>query len=79
METAISDERISVLNDKEIIDGSYVLYWMQQSQRAEWNQALEYAIEQAQQLGQGVIVGFGLMEDYPDANLRHYTFMLQGL
>lgn len=26
-----------------------------------------------------MVVGFGLTEDYPDANLRHYTFMLEGL
>jgi deoxyribodipyrimidine photo-lyase len=52
---------------------------MQQSQRAEYNHALEYAVQQANALGQGVLVGFGLMEDYPEANLRHFTFMLEGL
>ena len=67
------------LNDREPTNGDYVLYWMQQSQRAEYNHALEYAIGQANTLGQGVLVGFGLMDDYPDANLRHYTFMLEGL
>ena len=29
--------------------------------------------------GQGVVVGFGLTDGYPDANLRHYRFMLEGL
>jgi len=52
---------------------------MQQSQRADYNHALEYAIQQANRLGQGVLVAFGLMDDYPEANLRHYTFMLEGL
>ena len=52
---------------------------MQQSQRAEYNHALEYAIQQANALGQSVLVVFGLMDDYPEANLRHYTFMLEGL
>jgi deoxyribodipyrimidine photo-lyase len=52
---------------------------MQQSQRAEYNHALEYAVQQANALGQGVLVGFGLMDDYPEANQRHYTFMLEGL
>lgn len=56
-----------------------VLYWMQQSQRAEWNHALEYAIERANQLDLPVAVVFGLMDDYPEANERHYAFMLQGL
>ena len=56
-----------------------MLYWMQQAQRAEYNHALEYAIQQANQLGQCVLVCFGLIDDYPEANLRHYTFMLEGL
>jgi deoxyribodipyrimidine photo-lyase len=52
---------------------------MQQSQRAEFNHALEYAVHQANRLKQGVLVVFGLTDDYPEANLRHYTFMLEGL
>jgi hypothetical protein len=26
-----------------------------------------------------LLVVFGLMDDYPEPNLRHYTFMLEGL
>jgi deoxyribodipyrimidine photo-lyase len=59
--------------------GSYVLYWMQASQRADDNHALEYAIARANAFEQSVLVGFGLMHDYPEANLRHYQFMLEGL
>ena len=75
----IQNSRIQYLNTLDIQKGNYVLYWMQQSQRAEYNHALEYAIQQANRLGQGLLVGFGLMDNYPEANLRHYTFMLQGL
>jgi deoxyribodipyrimidine photo-lyase len=75
----IQPTRIQPLNNHSIQKGRYVLYWMQQSQRAEYNHALEYAIQQANELGQSVLVGFGLMDDYPEANLRHYTFMLEGL
>jgi deoxyribodipyrimidine photo-lyase len=75
----IQDERIKILNDKQIEKGKYVLYWMQSSQRAEDNHALEFAIMQANELNLLLLVGFGLMDDYPDANVRHYTFMLQGL
>jgi deoxyribodipyrimidine photo-lyase len=71
--------RIQLLNDADLAKGKYVLYWMQQSQRAEYNHALEYAIHKANRLGQGVLVAFGLTDDYPEANLRHYTFMLEGL
>lgn len=59
--------------------GRYVLYWMQAAQRAAHNPALEHAVALADGLGQGVVVGFGLMDDYPEANLRHYAFMLEGL
>lgn len=75
----IQPERIQPLKDREQQEGDYVLYWMQQSQRAESNHALEYAIQQANELGKPLLVGFGLMDDYPEANLRHYTFMLEGL
>jgi deoxyribodipyrimidine photo-lyase len=75
----IQSSRIQRLNDRRPLKGSYVLYWMQQSQRAEYNHALEYAVQEANRLGQGVLVAFGLMDDYPEANLRHYAFMLEGL
>jgi deoxyribodipyrimidine photo-lyase len=52
---------------------------MQQAQRAEYNHALEHAIARANELDQPVLVGFGLMDDYPEANLRHYKFMLEGI
>jgi deoxyribodipyrimidine photo-lyase len=75
----IQSSRIQLLNDRKPKNGAYVLYWMQQSQRAEFNHALEYAVQEANRLGQGVLVGFGLTDVYPEANLRHYTFMLEGL
>ncbi|MCF7854822.1 MAG: deoxyribodipyrimidine photo-lyase, partial [Candidatus Pacebacteria bacterium] len=79
-DTAIHPTRIVPLNDKPYhADGRYVLYWMQQSQRATFNHALEYAIEDANARGLPVLVCFGLMDTYPDANVRHYTFMLEGL
>ncbi len=72
--------RITDLNEKEIQpEGDYILYWMQQSQRLQWNHALAYALRLADQLEKPLLVGFGLMAGYPEANLRHYTFMLEGL
>jgi deoxyribodipyrimidine photo-lyase len=76
---SIQQTRIQPLNNLSICRGDYILYWMQQSQRAEYNHALAYAIELANAFDQGVLVAFGLMADYPEANLRHYTFMLEGL
>lgn len=75
----IDESRIRELTDKPTGDGRYVLYWMQASQRTRFNHALEYAIEQANALGMPVAVCFGLMDDYPEANARHYAFMLEGL
>jgi deoxyribodipyrimidine photo-lyase len=75
----VQQERIRLLNDRDHRAGRYVLYWMQQSQRVRLNHALEYAVERANHLHLPVIVGFGLTGDYPEANRRHYSFMLQGL
>jgi deoxyribodipyrimidine photo-lyase len=75
----IEAERIRRLNDRPERDGAYVLYWMQQSQRATFNPALELAVGLANDRKLPLLVGFGLTDDYPDANARHYTFMLQGL
>jgi len=75
----IQKERVQQLNDREVRAGEYVLYWMQQSQRAEYNHALEYAIELANQLELPLLVVFGLMDNYPEANARHYRFLLEGL
>jgi deoxyribodipyrimidine photo-lyase len=76
---SIQPTRIQPLNDVDVRKGEYVLYWMQQSQRAAHNHALEYAVQQANKQDRMLLVVFGLMDDYPEANLRHYTFMLEGL
>ncbi|UCG59029.1 MAG: deoxyribodipyrimidine photo-lyase, partial [Phycisphaerales bacterium] len=75
----IQPERIRRLNDGQVRDGSYVLYWMQAAQRTVYNHALEYSIRRANELGNCVVVFFGLTDRWPEANLRHYYFMLEGL
>ncbi len=76
----IEPERITVLKmAPERADGRYVLYWMQQSQRAEWNPALARAIEHANRLRRPTVAAFALTPSYPDANARHYQFMVEGL
>ena len=57
----------------------FVLYWMQASQRARWNHALEYAADRANELGKPLVVLFGLTQDFPGANARSYRFLLEGL
>ncbi len=77
--TEVHEERIQHLGDEGVRDGGHVLYWMQASVRAEFNHALEYAIQRANELNQRLLVVFGLTDGYPEANLRHYAFMLEGL
>jgi len=52
---------------------------MQYSQRVEWNHALEYAVQQANQINQPLLVLFIISDQYPEMNERHYVFMLEGL
>jgi len=75
----IQKERIERLNSKNNRDGEYVLYWMQAAQRSEYNHALECAILKANELKLPVLVFFGITDNFPQANLRHYYFMLEGL
>jgi deoxyribodipyrimidine photo-lyase len=75
----IQQERLKKLNHKPIKKGKYVLYWMQAAQRAEYNHALEHAIRKANELEVPVVALFGITDQYPEANLRHCHFMLEGL
>jgi len=73
------EERISgTLPAREGNYGS-VLYWMQQAQRVEANHALNLAISLANERKLPLRLVFVLSDRVPDANLRHYQFMLEGL
>ncbi len=74
----IPEQRITRLNDRPVKKGEYVLYWMQAAQRVEENPALAHAVELANGLERPLLVLFALTA-YPEGNLRHYWFMLQGL
>jgi len=75
----IQRERVTELNSNKLQSGRYVLYWMQSSHRAQFNHALEYAIQMANRIHNPVVTYFGLTGDFPDANERHYWFMVEGL
>ncbi len=73
-------DRIKIIHKKTTLDnGKYILYWMQSAQRIHYNHALNYAIDTANKKGLPLIVLFNIVPSYPEANLRHYTFMLEGL
>jgi deoxyribodipyrimidine photo-lyase len=71
--------RVRALNARRATDRRFVVYWMQAAQRAETNHALEYAVGAANELRRPLVVLFGLTERFPEANGRHYAFMLEGL
>ncbi|MFH5882448.1 deoxyribodipyrimidine photo-lyase [Liberiplasma polymorphum] len=73
-------DRLMVSADFKINkEKDYVLYWMQQSQRIDYNYALSEAIKIANTIHKPLKVVFVLTPSFKEANLRHYTFMLEGL
>jgi deoxyribodipyrimidine photo-lyase len=52
---------------------------MQRAQRGLDNPALDTAITTANLLNKPIVVFFGLHPGYPNANLRHYTFLAEGI
>ncbi len=61
------------------LGGRCVVYWMQRAVRIHENPALDVAIEAGNLLGLPVVVYFQVIPNYPNANLRHYHFLQQGL
>jgi deoxyribodipyrimidine photo-lyase len=56
-----------------------VVYWMQRAVRILDNPAVDVAIHAANLLGLPVVAYFSVIPNYPNANLRHYHFLAQGL
>lgn len=75
----VAKKRIEKINEAELKEGKFVAYWMQSSQRLEYNQALGYAVEKANQLNQPLLIFFLIDLNYPEAEYGHFKFMLQGL
>jgi deoxyribodipyrimidine photo-lyase len=80
IEKLAADARVVVRGGAAIDpNGRCVVYRMRRAQRALDNPALNTAIAAGNALGQPVVVFFGLLARHPVANLRHYTFMIEGL
>jgi len=78
-DAVVEAQRLSELNDAPERRGDYVLYWMQQSQRAVCNPALETALAAANRLRRPLLVAFALDDSLPNGKARHFAFMLEGL
>jgi deoxyribodipyrimidine photo-lyase len=59
--------------------GKCIVYWMQRAQRGVDNPAVDLAIEIANELDLPVVAFFSAISNFPNANLRHYAFLNQGL
>jgi deoxyribodipyrimidine photo-lyase len=59
--------------------GMCVVYWMQRAVRIVDNPAFDIAIAAGNALDLPVVVFFSVIPNYPNANLRHYHFLAQGL
>ncbi len=59
--------------------GACVVYWMQRAQRGLNNAAVDCAVDIANELGLPLLVYFSAISNFPNANLRHYVFLNQGL
>ena len=82
MDTAIKEARegSGIKRDLPLLpDAKCVVYWMQRAMRIHQNPALDVAIDAANLLGLPVVVFFSVIPNYPNANLRHYHFLQQGL
>lgn len=80
----IHDSRLKNLNSVNLPLSAprhkhYIVLWMQASMRVFNNHALQYAIRAANQLKLPIKAVFGLTPQYPEANTRHYLYLLEGL
>ncbi len=74
------DPRVTVRRDGlPKADGACVVYWMQRAQRGLNNAAVDCAVNVANELGLPLLVYFSAISNFPNANLRHYVFLNQGL
>ncbi|MGL4953557.1 MAG: deoxyribodipyrimidine photo-lyase [Culicoidibacterales bacterium] len=71
---------IKTINQQPInSQGEYVLYWAHAAIRTRYNQALNYACACAKQQGKRLQIVYQLVPNYPQANQRHFYFLLAGL
>ena len=79
LKTLATDPRVSLRGSADPDpDGRCVVYWMQRSQRASDNPALDVAIAAGNILRKSVVVFLAPVPFYPHGNLRHYRFLFDG-
>ncbi len=77
---SFNDSRIRAANDRPAnLAGKYVLYWPQMFRRLHSNHAFDHAVRLAIEWKKPLVVYEALKLNYPWANARHHTFILQGM
>jgi deoxyribodipyrimidine photo-lyase len=83
MDFSLSPEfkgRVKALNDGKFNkNGKFVIYWMSQSHRANFNHSLEFAIDLSNAYRKPLLVYFPITDRYKYSNARYYKFMLDGI
>lgn len=78
--TRFTEARVRLANNRSPDpQGQYVLYWSQLVRRLHANHALDHALHLAARFRKPLVVYEGLKLNYPWANARHHTFILQGM
>src|ERR1700709_1594079 len=73
------DARVTVRRGGAPAKGKCVVYWMQRSQRGRDSHGLNKAIAVGNALGLPVVAYGSGIPNFMHGNLRHYTFLNQGL
>lgn len=80
IQSLANDPRVTVRRAGEPLrNGRCIVYWMQRAQRGVDNASLDLAIRSGNAMGLPVVVFLSIISNYPNANLRHYAFLEQGL
>jgi deoxyribodipyrimidine photo-lyase len=80
LENLRDDPRVTVRRGGQPdTSGKCVVYWMQRSQRAVDNAALDIAVRVGSELGKPVVVFFAPVPFYPGANQRNLRFLAEGV
>jgi len=72
------ENRMKIFNKRYPAAGKYALYWMQASQRIDYNFTLSTAVSMANYLNQPLIVLFCVLP-FPGAVKAHYQFLFEGI
>ena len=71
--------RIQRLHEAPIPESGYVLYWIQQQQRLQYNFALQHALHQCREYGCGLVIVEDLLCEQRWNGMRHFEFAMSGM